>query len=368
MSLAARSRAERPWAPRGRRAVCVSAANLYIATCGIGLSPAPTSSPLVNVIRYENGLHLAPAALALDVPRRQQAGFISHAHADHVATHELTYCTPSTAALLGVRWGPRRVQPLEFGRPLDVANGTRLTALPAGHVLGSAMLLVESGGERLLYTGDFRLVPSSTAEAIRLVPADILVMECTFGDPRFRFPRPLEVADELLSCVRKALAAERTPVIFAYALGKAQQVARLLSDAGIRVLQHPQIAAISRVYERLGTSPGAWGLYPGESLEGAALIMPPGRGAHRTIPLPRQRIEIAVSGWVLDPRMRRRLRADYYIPMSDHADFDELLECVATVGPRVVYCWHGLPQFVETLRQRGIDAHWLPGLRVAGVR
>jgi putative mRNA 3-end processing factor len=314
------------------------------------------------VFDYENGLRLRDIDVALDVPRRQRCGFISHAHADHVARHELTLCTPDTAELLRVRWGPRAVRALPYHQPLELAP-CRLTALPAGHILGSAMLLVESAAGRLLYTGDFRLRPGATAAPARMPAADVLVMECTYGDPRYRFPSAEATTEQLLSCVRKALHVGRHPVIYAYALGKAQEVARILAVAGIRVLMHPKIAEISRAYQRLGVDLGEIAEYGSQPLEDVAILIPP--GAARDGPaLPRNRIDISVSGWALDSGMRRRRRADYHIPLSDHADYDELLECVEQVAPRVVYCFHGQPAFVDALRNLGVEAHWLSSTRV----
>ena len=144
-----------------------------------------------------------------------------------------------------------------LSEPIDW-GGLRLTTFPAGHCLGSAMLLAEDGRQSLLYTGDFKLGESATAAQAELPHADILVIESTYGHPDYRLPPRQQVLDELLALVRHTLADDAVPVIQAYALGKGQEVTRLLTDAGIPVLQHRHVFAVSQVYEACGMSLGRY--------------------------------------------------------------------------------------------------------------
>src|SRR5262245_22604573 len=125
------------------------------------------------MVHWENGLFLTRPRLALDGRRRQPHGFVSHAHADHIAPHELAYCTPETARLYRQRMGAaRRTVDLYYRQPREFGD-VRLTAYPAGHCLGSAMLLIESDCRSVLYTGDFKLGESATAEPAELPRADV---------------------------------------------------------------------------------------------------------------------------------------------------------------------------------------------------
>jgi putative mRNA 3-end processing factor len=210
---------------------------------------------LPPLFHWEGGLKLTKADLAVDFRRRQPRAFISHAHSDHLARHEYALATPETIALYHFRLGPRPVLPMAYRRPIEW-GGLRLTAFPAGHCLGSAMLLAEDGGRSLLYTGDFKLDQSATAERAELPRADVLVIESTYGTPAYRLPPRETAIEQLLALVRRTLAEGAVPVVQAYVLGKSQEVTKILTDAGVPVLQHRKIYEVSRVYRQCGMDLG----------------------------------------------------------------------------------------------------------------
>ena len=306
------------------------------------------------MFHWDNGLKLTKADLAIDFRRRQPRAFVSHAHSDHMARHELALCTPETAALYQLRLGPRRTHAMPYRQPIDWA-GVRLTTYPAGHCLGSAMLLAEDGEQSLLYTGDFKLRPSLTAAAAELPHADTLVIESTFGDPAYRLPPRDETIAEFLDLVRRTLAEEKTPVIQGYVLGKSQEVTRLLTDHDIPVLQHGAIYEVSQKYEGLGCPLGCFELFRGEVKPGWAVIVPVGTYLG-DIP---NAVRFAVTGWAMDRSAKYRLRVDHAIPLSDHADYDELLEAIDRVAPREIHCTHGPESFVDRLLDLGYNAYVL---------
>ncbi len=306
------------------------------------------------MIYWDGGLRLSPAGLAIDFSRRQACAFVSHAHADHMARHGTALCTPETAALYEARLGRRPVVRMRYGEPIEW-GGLRLTTLPAGHCLGSAMLLAEDGRRSLLYTGDFSLHTPATAAPAQWTRADELVMECTYGHPTFRLPPRQEAVRELRRLVRLALDSGRTPIVVAYALGKAQEITRLLTNEGIPVAQHREIQKISRAYEALGVSLGPYAPLGDRVPEGWAAIVPPRTPRMEGI----DEVRIAATGWAVDARVRERLNADHAVPLSDHADYDQLLEAVGRVRPKHVYCTHGPESFVDRLREAGYDASCL---------
>ncbi len=316
------------------------------------------------MFHYDGGLKITSIDLAVDVRRRQPRGFISHAHTDHMGRHELAYCTPATAALYQHRYGARPTKAMPFGESLAWGD-LSLTTHPAGHVFGSAMLRIAGPAGSLLYTGDFKLRGSATAEAAEPPKADVLIMESTYGDPRYRLPPREETIARLVLTVQQLLDAGRTPVIHAYVLGKAQEVTRILSDTGFRVFQHPLVYAISVIYQRCGCHLGNFELCDGPLPDDAVIVAPPRRQRAAALSGLRRPASIAVTGWAIEPSWRWRLGADYALPLSDHADFDELGECIERVEPKIVYCTHGPAEFVEILRRRGHNAHPLESSRGA---
>lgn len=305
-----------------------------------------------SLFHYDGGLKLTVADLAVDFRRRQPRGFISHAHSDHMARHALALCTPATAALYHLRCGARPVMELPYRQTVEW-GGLRLTTYPAGHCLGSAMLLADDGRRTLLYTGDFKLGPSATSEPAELPPADVLVMESTFGDPRYRLPPREQTIAQLVDLVRRTLDDRQTPVIEAYALGKAQEVTRILTAAGVAVLQHPEVFRVSQVYEQQGVALGGAMRLAAHLVPGKAVVAPPGR-RYKQLAGVKRPVRIAVTGWAHDPSAKYRLGVDHAVPLSDHADYDDLLAAVEQVNPREVHCTHGPVSFVDRL----LDAGW----------
>jgi Cft2 family RNA processing exonuclease len=309
------------------------------------------------MFHYDAGIFLTLAQMGVDVRRRQARCFVSHAHADHIARHELAFATLATACLYRHRLGAHhRVREMKYREPLEF-GGLRLTAWPAGHCLGSAMLLAEDGERSLLYTGDFKLGESATSEAAELPHADTLIMECTFGRPHHRLPPREDVIAELLAIVSAALEDERTPIIHAYSLGKSQEVTKILTANGIRVLQHPTIYAVSRVYEECGMDLGDYGEYSAKVLNGHAVVtLPRGCKDFRLAGMKRI-VSIAVTGWAAEGWAKHRLRVDHALPLSDHADYDDLIETVRLVEPREIFCTHGPAEFADHLCDLGFNAY-----------
>lgn len=318
------------------------------------------------MFHFDRGLKLTKADLAVDFRRRQPRGFVSHAHFDHMARHELALCTPATAALYCMRYGNRPTRHMPYGESLDW-GGLRLTTFPAGHCLGSAMLLAEDGAQSLLYTGDFKLGESATAVRAALPRADVLVIESTYGQPFYRHPPRDRVLDQLFSLVRTALDDGATPVIEAYTVGKSQEVTRLLTCAGFPVQQHPKIHVVSQVYRACGVDLGDCQPYAGKPLDGHVLVVPPRMHRSGMLPGLKRTVTFAVTGWATHERTRGRLGVDHAIALSDHADYDELFEAVERVSPQVVYCTHGPESFVDCLRAAGHNAHLLEGANGHGL-
>jgi len=129
---------------------------------------------------------------------------------------------------------------------------TTIELLPAGHILGSAQICIEVQGLRVIYTGDVKLSASFTAERVKIRPCDVLIIESTYGEPSYVFPKREEVAEDLLRFVRGCFARRVTPVILAYTIGKAQEAVKVLGDAGITCRLEKSIFDATEIYRELG--------------------------------------------------------------------------------------------------------------------
>lgn len=311
-------------------------------------------------VRSDNGIWLPQIGWWLDAQKSVPRAIVTHGHSDHIARHREIVCTRPTARFVQERLpGRREFHALPFHAAEQLTLDCTITLLPAGHILGSALVLLEHREHgTLLYTGDFKLHAGRAAEPCATPRADVLIMETTFGLPRYAMPAAEQTEAAIVDFCRATLAEGATPVLLAYALGKSQELVRLLGAAGLPIALHPQAARFTRLYAELGAAMPAHREFDAQDHRGHVVIAPAGDPALNWINPKRI---AAVTGWALDSRTRYQLGCDAAFPLSDHADFNELLAFVERVQPRTVYTVHGFArEFAATLRQRGLDA-WALG-------
>jgi Cft2 family RNA processing exonuclease len=317
------------------------------------------------MLEWADDLKLCGTELYFDSRRPRARCFVSHAHSDHLGGHEEAIATPATRALAEYRIGVRSVTELDYGVEHAFCPDTRLRLLPAGHVVGSAMVHVTRPEGTLLYTGDFKLRDCLTVPRARTAEADVLVMESTFGLPLFRFPPWRTVLDELLEIVAGALRDGRQPVVMGYSLGKSQEITRILTGAGLPVTAHGAVFRMNRLHERLGVPLGTYRRYDPADFHGpralaleerGVLVAPPQVARSAFVTRFDNPCRVILTGWAMLKNAKYRYGVDHALPLSDHADFDELLELVERVRPKKVYSHHGYREFADTLRARGVDA------------
>jgi putative mRNA 3-end processing factor len=314
--------------------------------------------PLIEL--HKGGLRIINSALHLDATRRVECGFVSHAHGDHIARHERTIATAATLALMRHRLGtPKRARsehlPATPRSPFGLGELT-LELFPAGHVLGSAQLRVTRDGTALGYTGDLCTQPTESAEPAEVMPCDVLVMESTFGAPRYVFPPKPEVLAAVRRFVDDALSDGVTPVLLAYALGKAQEILKHLADRGYACRAHPAVHGVNQVYEAMGVAlPGVRALGPEGAAQGEVVVCPPHLARSTAMKGVTRRRTAVLTGWALDGLGGRGVDAAF--PLSDHADFPSLVAYARATGAGRVYTVHGdAAGFAAALRREGIRA------------
>ena len=196
--------------------------------------------------------------------------------------------------------GDGQLEAVEFHLPWE-RDGFRMRLLPAGHIAGSAMLHVTRLKDQasLLYTGDFKLRRSRTAEPVAFLTADTLIMETTFGLPMFVLPSPMEVESTVLRFVHDTIADGETPVLCAYALGKAQEALALLAEHGIPALQHPAVAAMSQACRELGVDLPEPVPFEGCALPGQVVVIPPSALRGKSLMGLSGKRSAMLTGWAL---------------------------------------------------------------------
>jgi len=308
-------------------------------------------------VRYERGVHLPQSDLWLDPWDPKRFAFVSHAHSDHIAPHEEIIVSERTSRLLQHRMPGRRTEHvLPFGEKRAI-HGFDMVLLPAGHISGSAQCFLFAADETLLYTGDFKLRPGKSAEQAQWRHADTLIMETTFGLPRYRFPPTERVIDEIVAFCRETIEAVQVPVLLGYSLGKAQEILCSLDGAGLTPMLHASVYRMTRIHEQFGQSFCKYARYNPNDVAGKVLICPPSANRSQMLErIPHKRVAM-ISGWAVDPNAVYRYGVDAAFPLSDHADYDDLVRYVELVQPRRVFTLHGFAaEFASDLRARGIEA------------
>ncbi len=310
-------------------------------------------------IRYQGGVLLSTIDLWLDPRGRREWAFISHAHSDHIAAHDEVVLSEGTYHFLRHRkLSPRKALILPFGETRSV-RGVELSLYPAGHILGSAQLLAAIGGQRVLYSGDFKLGANSAAEEIVVPRAEVLVMETTYGHRRYAFPAAQAVVAEMAAWCDACLADGVTPVLLGYSLGKGQEILTALAGHGYQFLLHDALYQTTRIAEDLGVVFPPFARWEPGLGEGCVVLCPPHLRKWLTSKLPPHRTAI-VSGWAFDAGTRYRYGTNTAFCLSDHADYDDLLSYVALVQPQRIFTVHGFAaDFAGDLRRAGYDAHAL---------
>jgi DNA ligase-1 len=318
-----------------------------------------SSSPSLAV-KYRHGVHLPDFDLWLDPQYDRRFAFVSHAHSDHIGRHRETILSAVTARLMQARLpGERLEHRLEFLQPAEnIRPGLRVTLYPAGHIAGSAQSFLQAeDGSSLLYTGDFKLRPGLSAEPTQWTQADTLIMETTFGLPRFRFPPTEEALAQIVKFCREALEEDVVPVLFGYSLGKSQEILCALAEAGLPAMLHGAVHRMTEIYREIQPDFPRFERYEPGKIAGKVFICPPSANQSRMLQKIPARRTAMLTGWALTPGAAYRYQTDAVFPLSDHADYPDLLRYVELVRPKRVLTLHGYAAaFARDLRAQGIEA------------
>ena len=329
----------------------------------------PASKPESWIRVVPQGIFVEPGNFFIDPVRPVDRAVVTHGHGDHARSgNRHVLATPETLAIMRTRYGDNAGpgQALRYGETIDI-DGVRVQLAPAGHVLGSAQVVVEWQGSRVVVSGDYKRRFDPTCALFEVVPCDVFITEATFGLPVFRHPPD---TDEIAKVLRSAaLFPERAHLIGVYALGKCQRVIALLRRAGYDrpIYIHAALASLCDLYQRLGVKLGE--LRPAseaskDELKGQIVLSPPAAGADRwsrRLPDP---VTAAASGWMRVRQRARQRGVELPLVISDHADWDELLKTIEEVEAPEIWVTHGREEaLIHAAGQRGIRGR---ALRLVG--
>lgn len=296
------------------------------------------STPIINdfIVQTKTGLFCSYGNFYLDPKEPVVNAVISHAHGDHaISGNQNVYCTAPTMAFMQHRY--KKFAAANFNvkayKETFELNGVEISFFPAGHMLGSALILMRYKGVKYLYTGDYKLEADSTCEPIELVPADVLLTETTFATSTTEHPDAVEE-------IKKLNAVTGNIMLGAYALGKSQRLIALLNEhcPQKRILLHHSIMPFAKLYEQMGILLGKYEVYDRKVMKqnqtNMIYIVPPMvyNSYFRAINV----IRVFATGW---KNLQKNNEIQLYI--SDHVDWKAILQTINTVKPEQVWTTHG---------------------------
>ena len=313
------------------------------------------------------GLYCAPGDFYVDPVRPVPRAVVTHGHSDHArAGHGAVLATPETLDIMGERYGAgfaASTQAAAYGEAV-ARDDVEVTLVPAGHVLGSAQAVVRWKGLTMVVSGDYKRRRDPTCPAFEPVPCDVFISEATFGLPVFRHPDDREEIARLLRSV--AQFPERSHIVGAYALGKAQRIIRLLREAGWdrTIHVHGALERLNALYARHGVDLGP--LAPATTANkrefaGQIIIAPPSAMQDRWSRRFPDPVAAFASGWMQIRARARQRGVELPLVISDHADWDELTATADELRPGELWITHGR----EEALARWAQLHDIPARALA---
>lgn len=321
------------------------------------------------LIPDDKGLFCPAGDFHIDPWGSVQRAVITHAHGDHARSGSSAYlCAEPGLHPLGQRMGPdAAIQTLAYGQRLQI-GGAAVSLHPAGHVLGSAQVRVEVGGEVWVASGDYKRDPDPTCRSFEAVRCHTFVTESTFGLPVYRWQDPDRVMDEIVSWWAANTQAGRPSVLMATIMGKAQRILAVLQGMdGLPgpVLAHGAMQQMNQAYRQAGVvlpaAPNPVQVSGQTDFSRALVLAPPSAQGTAWMRRFKNPATARVSGWMRVRGRRRRLALDRGFVLSDHADWPGLLQTVSETGAEKVLATHGSgATLARYLQDQGMDAQALP--------
>ncbi len=289
---------------------------------------------------------------------------ITHAHADHArAGHTHVYATQATLDIMAIRYGEshsKYVHAIDYGESIQLQQG-KVTLYPAGHILGSAQVLIEYQGYRLVHTGDCKRQPDPTCRPFEPIQCDVFITEATFGLPVFQHPPIESEVKKLLDSIQRL--SESCHLVGVYALGKCQRVILALRAMGYHhpIYLHGALVNLCKLYSDYGIDLGELievsTLTDLDVLKGKIVLAPPSSLTDRWSRKLPNVMTCMASGWMQIRARSKQRRAELPLIVSDHSDWNDLINTIEQVNPKEVWVTHGREQaLIHEVSKRGYKA------------
>jgi putative mRNA 3-end processing factor len=316
------------------------------------------ASPLLEF--NNKGIYCSQADVYLDPWKPVKTALITHGHADHARWGHKAYITHKTnVPILKHRLGVTNVVGKNWNETF-VINGVKFSFHPAGHVIGSAQIRVEYKGEVWVFTGDYKTEDDGVCVPYEVVKCHTFITECTFGLPVFKWQPQAQVMQDINEWWAENKAEGKTSVLFGYSLGKAQRLLKYLDPSLGTIFTHGSIENMTRVLRAQVDFPETTLVTTAtkkEQLLGSIVIAPPSVNGSSWIRRMTPFVTGSASGWMAFRGAKNRNALDKGFPLSDHCDFQGLLDSISATGAEKIIATHGYSDlFSKYLRELGYDA------------
>ena len=309
----------------------------------------------------DRGLYCPQGGFYIDPWRPVDRAVITHGHSDHARWGNKSYlCHHHTLPILQLRLGPNHYQSVDWNEPV-IMNGVKVSLHPAGHIIGSSQVRVEYLGEVWVVSGDYKCENDGLSGQFEIVPCNTFITESTFGLPIYNWKPQQEIYTDMQQWIKELNNDGKTAVLTAYSLGKAQRILQPISETGIPIFLHGAVYNVHRTLVDAGWKlPSAKRVEldaPKESFKKSVVIVP---GSAIGSPWMKRFSPYAVgscSGWMQVRGNVRRRNVDAGFALSDHADWNGLLQTIKATGAEKVFVTHGFQSaFSRYLNEIGIEA------------
>ena len=306
------------------------------------------------------GIYCEQADVYLDPWRPVDKAIISHGHADHSRWGHQKYITHhKNVPIVQHRLGDVNISGKDWGETFSL-NNVKFSLHPAGHIVGSSQIRVEHKGEVWVFTGDYKIEDDGLTTPFELVKCHTFITECTFGLPAFQWRPQQEVFNDINQWWAQNKSEGKTSVLFGYSLGKAQRLLKHLDTSIGKIYTHGAVENVTEVLRPLVDLPPTHLITKDtkkDELLGNIVVAPPSAHGSTWIRNMVPYVTATASGWMAFRGARRRRAIDKGFVLSDHCDWNGLLQTVEATGAEKIICTHGYTDiFSKYLQELGYDA------------